>query len=64
MTGERHNDSVVLVNLNAEYPVGDLTLTGYVRNLFDERYITNNQSDNLLDVGAPMTLGVAARYSF
>tara|TARA_Y100000748_G_scaffold121028_1_gene101693 strand:+ start:2816 stop:4897 length:2082 start_codon:yes stop_codon:yes gene_type:complete len=64
VTGERHNDSVVLVNLNAEYPVGDLTLTGYVRNLFDERYITNNQSDNLLDVGAPMTLGVAARYSF
>lgn len=64
VTGERHNDSVVLVNLNAEYPIGDLTVSGYVRNLFDERYITNNQSDNLLDVGAPMTLGMAARYSF
>ncbi|MGQ7958686.1 TonB-dependent receptor [Pseudomonas sp. SP16.1] len=64
VTGERRNDSVTLVNLNAEYPIGDLTLSGYVRNLFDEEYITNNQSDSLVDVGAPMTLGVAARYDF
>ncbi|HZX19203.1 MAG TPA: TonB-dependent receptor [Pseudomonas sp.] len=64
VTGERYNDSVALVNLNAEYPLGDLTLSGYVRNLFDERYITNNQSDSLLDVGAPLTVGVAARYDF
>lgn len=64
VTGERRNDSVTLVNLNAEYPIGNLTLSGYVRNLFDEEYITNNQSDSLVDVGAPMTLGVAARYDF
>lgn len=64
ITRVRRNDSVTLVNLNAEYPIGDLTLSGYVHNLFDEEYITNNQSDNLLDVGAPMTLGVAARYDF
>ncbi|EZH79079.1 energy transducer TonB [Ectopseudomonas composti] len=64
VTSKRYNDSVTLVNLNAEYPIGNLTLSGYVRNLFDEEYITNNQSDSLLDVGAPMTLGVAARYDF
>jgi len=64
ITKVRRNDSVTLVNLNAEYPIGDLTLSGYVRNLFDEQYITNNQGDTLLDVGAPMTLGVAARYDF
>ncbi|MFP6851331.1 MAG: TonB-dependent receptor [Pseudomonas sp.] len=64
VTGKRYNDSVALVNLNAEYPIGNLTLSGYVRNLFDKEYVTNNQSDNLLDVGAPMTLGVAARYDF
>lgn len=64
VTGERRNDSVMLVNLNAEYPIGGLTLSGYVRNLFDERYITNNQSDSLVDVGAPLTLGMAARYDF
>lgn len=62
--GTRYNDSVALVNLNAEYPLGDVTLSGYVRNLFDERYITNNQGDELLDVGAPLTLGMAARYDF
>ncbi|MDH1265244.1 TonB-dependent receptor [Pseudomonas sp. GD03944] len=65
VTGERRNDSVVLVNLNAELPLTqNLTVSSYVRNLFDERYITNNQSDALLDVGAPMTLGMSARYDF
>lgn len=64
ITKVRRNDGVTLVNLNAEYPIGNLTLSGYVHNLFDEEYVTNNQSDNLLDVGAPMTLGVAARYDF
>lgn len=64
VTRVRYNDSVTLVNLNAEYPLGNLTLSGYVRNLFDERYITNNQSDSLLDVGAPLTVGMAARYDF
>lgn len=64
ITKVRRNDSVTLVNLNAEYPIGELTLSGYVHNLFDEKYITNNQGDTLLDVGAPMTLGVAARYDF
>lgn len=63
--GKRRSDDVVLVNLNAEYPLTrSVTLKGYVHNLFDERYITNNQAADLLDVGAPLTVGMAARYDF
>ncbi|WP_417510359.1 TonB-dependent receptor domain-containing protein [Methylophaga sp.] len=59
---ERKNDRVTLVNLNAEYKISkNLSLTGYVRNLFDRKYITNNQDDSSLDVGAPRTLGIAFR---
>lgn len=59
---ERDNDRVTLVNLNAEYPVSNkISLTGYVRNLFDQKYITNNQDDSSLDVGAPRTFGIAIR---
>ena len=62
---ERPNDSVTLVNLSATYRMGKaFSLSGYVKNLFDERYIVNNQGDDTLDVGAPRTLGVAARYDF
>lgn len=62
---ERINESVTLVNLNAEYLLAEsLTLSGYVHNLTDKEYIVNNQGDDMLDVGAPRTAGVAARYDF
>jgi len=64
VVGERRSDPVTLVNLNAEYAVGSMTFTGYVKNLFNERYVTANQSDTVVDVGAPLTFGVAARYAF
>ncbi|MAZ34044.1 MAG: energy transducer TonB [Thalassospira sp.] len=64
VVGERRSDPVTLVNLNAEYAVGSMTFTGYVKNLFNERYVTANRSDTGVDVGAPLTFGVAARYEF
>lgn len=58
----RRSDDHVLVNLNGEYPVLEgLTVSAYVKNLFDEKYVTNNRAD-ILDVGAPRTLGVVLRY--
>lgn len=35
-----------------------------VRNLFDERYITNNQPGQVLDAGEPRFFGVELRSSF
>lgn len=62
---ERPNDSATLVNLNADYLMTDnLSLRGYVKNALDKKYIVNNQGDDMLDVGAPRTLGMAARYDF
>ncbi|MCX4187975.1 TonB-dependent receptor domain-containing protein [Methylophaga sp. OBS4] len=59
---ERKNPGITLVNLNAEYKLSNkVSLSGYVRNLFDREYITNNQGDDSLDVGAPRTFGVALR---
>lgn len=63
VTGSRRADAVTLVNLNAGYKLGKhVLLTGYVKNLFDEKYITNKQSGRTMDVGAPRTVGVALRY--
>jgi len=62
---ERPNDDVILVNMNVEYEVSDyLRLSGYVKNVFDERYITNNQGVDTMDVGAPRTFGVAMHLRF
>lgn len=62
---ERPNDSITLVNLNAYYRLSPfISMTAYTKNLFDERYITNNQGDDILDVGAPRSYGVALRYDF
>ena len=59
----RRGDHYTLVNLNAEYRlIEGLTLSGYVKNLFDKEYITNNRSDDMIDVGAPRTLTLALRY--
>lgn len=62
IASERDNDSVTLVNLNGEYPLSkNLTVSAFVRNLLDREYITNNQGDDFLDVGAPRTFGIALR---
>lgn len=62
IASERDNDSVTLVNLNGEYPLSkNITVSAFVRNLLDREYITNNQSNNFLDVGAPRTFGIALR---
>lgn len=61
--GERRSDSAAVVNANAEYAITDnFLVSGYVKNLFDKRYVTNYQGDTGLDVGAPLTFGVAVRY--
>lgn len=58
----RRSDDHVLVNLNAEYElIRGLAVSGYVKNLFDKEYVTNNRAD-ILDVGAPRTVGVVLRY--
>lgn len=58
----RKSDHYTLVNLNASYVlVEGLTVSGYVKNLFDKQYVTNNRSD-ILDVGAPRTLMFTLRY--
>ena len=60
--GERRNDAVTLVNATVEYRLDDnLRLSAYAKNLFDEKYIANNQGDDLLDVGAPRIYGAALR---
>lgn len=65
VTGEQRNDDVTLVNLNSVYQINDnFQVSGYVKNLFDEEYISNNQSSNVLDVGAPLTFGMAVRYDY
>ncbi|WP_454254907.1 TonB-dependent receptor domain-containing protein [Pseudomonas sp. Marseille-Q8238] len=59
----RKSDSYVLVNFNAEYELLDgLVVSGYVKNLFDKQYVTNNRDDDIIDVGAPRTLGVVLNY--
>lgn len=66
VTHEHRSDDHVLVNLNAEYKlIEGLALSGYVKNLFDEKYVTNNRAGepvNIIDVGAPRTLGLVLRY--
>ncbi len=58
----RRSDDYVLVNFNAEYElIKGLAVSGYVKNLFDEKYVTNNRAD-IVDVGAPRTLGVILHY--
>lgn len=58
----RRSDSVTLVNTTLGYRINKtLSLNAYVKNLFDEKYIVNNQGDDLLDVGAPRTFSIALR---
>lgn len=63
VTGERRSDSYWLANFNAEYKLTrNVALSGYLKNAFNEHYITNNRSGDILDAGAPRTFGVAVRY--
>lgn len=57
----QYNDSVKLVNASVGYQLNSrLRFTGFVRNLFDREYTTNNNG-TVLDVGAPRTFGISAR---
>ncbi len=63
VTGERRSDNYVLVNFNTEYKVTkNVAVSAYVKNAFDKEYVTNNRSDDIIDVGAPRTLGMILRY--
>ncbi|WP_157270715.1 TonB-dependent receptor [Azohydromonas aeria] len=63
VSGVRRSDSHTLLNLNAEYRMTKgATLSFYVKNLLDEKYVTNNRSGGPADVGAPRKVGVALRY--
>lgn len=58
----RKNDKITLVNFNADYPLSKhITVRAYAKNVFDRKYIVNNQADNSLDVGAPRTFGLAIK---
>ena len=57
----QYNDSVKLLNASVGYQLNQrLRFTGFVRNLFDREYTTNNNG-TVLDVGAPRTFGVSVR---
>jgi len=61
--GERKSDRYALVNFNTEYKITrNVALSGFVKNAFNKEYVTNNRSGNIIDVGAPRTLGVVLRY--
>lgn len=63
VTGERRSDNYWLVNFNTEYKITrNIAVSGFVKNAFDKGYITNNRSGDILDVGAPRTVGLALRY--
>ncbi|MGE8467795.1 MAG: TonB-dependent receptor [Pseudomonas putida] len=63
VTGERRSDNCWLVNFNTEYKITrNIAVSGFVKNAFDKEYITNNRSGDILDVGAPRTVGLALRY--
>lgn len=60
---ERKSDAYWLTNFNAEYKITkNVAVSGYVKNAFDKEYITNNRSGDIIDAGAPRTLGLILRY--
>ena len=63
VTGERRSDNYWLANFNAEYKITkNVAVSGYVKNAFDKEYVTNNRSGDIVDVGAPRTVGLVLRY--
>ncbi|MNF48306.1 Pesticin receptor precursor [compost metagenome] len=60
---ERRSDNYWLANFNAEYKLTrNIAVSGFVKNAFDKEYITNNRSGDIIDVGAPRTVGLALHY--
>nr|WP_306296694.1 TonB-dependent receptor [Pseudomonas taiwanensis] len=60
---ERKSDNYWLANFNAEYKLTqNIAVSGFVKNAFDKEYITNNRSGDIIDVGAPRTVGLVLRY--
>ena len=68
VSGVRKSDDYVLVNFNGEYKVTrNIAVSAYVKNAFNRQYVTNNRDDadrddDIIDVGAPRTFGMALRY--
>ena len=63
VTGVRKSDSYWLVNFNTEYKVtNNVAVSGFVKNAFDKEYVTNNRSGDIIDAGAPRTVGLILRY--
>jgi len=60
---ERKSDNYVLANFNTEYKITkNVAVSGFVKNAFDKEYVTNNRSGDIIDVGAPRTVGMVLRY--
>ncbi len=63
VNGERRSDNYVLANFSSEFKVTQhVAVSGFVKNAFDKRYVTNNRDDEIIDAGAPRTFGMALRY--
>lgn len=63
VTDERKSDNYWLVNFNTEYKITkNVAVSGFVKNAFDKEYVTNNRSGDVIDVGAPRTVGLVLRY--
>lgn len=63
VNGKRSSDNYWLANFNAEFKVTqNVSVSGFLKNAFDKEYITNNRSGDIIDAGAPRTVGVALRY--
>lgn len=56
---ERRADASTVVNLNVEKSFSkQVAVSAFAKNLFNDKYITNNQGDDTVDVGAPRLIGV------
>ncbi|WP_415764665.1 TonB-dependent receptor [Pseudomonas sp. ZB1P45] len=63
VTGKRKSDNYWLVNFNTEYKVTkNVAVSGFVKNAFDKEFVTNNRSGDIVDAGAPRTVGLVLRY--
>ncbi|NER00495.1 MAG: TonB-dependent receptor, partial [Cyanothece sp. SIO2G6] len=58
------SDSRTLVNVGVGYDAGDWLLSAYVRNLFDEGYITTLRTLNRSRVGPPREFGIVFQINF
>lgn len=62
---ERRADDSTLVNVNVEKALGTWgTVSAFAKNLFNDKYITNNQGDDTLDVGAPRLIGAELKVNW